>query len=369
MFESVLGKWQGMFEEPADPALDHEVVAIEHTTGDGYTCFSGPMKVEGALVRTPDGHVSWVQGWHPSEDATQEPAALWEYWTCKGGGNGFSAEVAFLRAHGDHVTEAVALLDKQLRAIPLAVKAEPNAADAGEPVRWTSDHVSDEAQPDGEHSAWSVPEHLADTLTWALAAQLVRRHPETLWAVNTHPLDGFYNCLAICDTKAEGRTIVAQMNRRGTSLALPDGVLWHWTRGWETDDPRTWVLKVEQQLGLHPPTGGLPASSPSSLVVRWISQFMSMQLGARDRWSTAGGLPESDLLSSFRGLDGGLSQDDWRYWTLTSGAQGKPAAQIVLSIEGILYARDQDPIHLVDRHSSGGSIAMLVLDTVPRLLG
>lgn len=371
MDTSVPGRWQGKFEEePPDPNLDHELIVIERTSGPGYTCFMGPMEVVSALVRDPAGTVSWVDGWQPSEGASQEPSQLWEYWTYKGGGNGYNTEAGFLRVHGAHVTEAVALLDKELRAIPLKKKPQPQVVDIGESTRSVDEKVEHQTPQDDEEQTWSVPERLADTLIWSLAAQLVRRHPDALWVINTHPLDGFYDCLAICDVTAHDRPVLAQMNRRGTSLALADGALWRWTRGWDAEDPRDWVLRVEQRLGLRAPTGGLPISTPASLAVRWIAQFMSMQVGARGRWSTAGGLPARETIGSFPGLEVVPDKDEWRYWTVSSGPHGTAGRQqVVLSIEGVLYTRGQDPTHLSSAHRSGGSIVKLVLDTVPQLLG
>ena len=105
-------KWQGKFDEPRDPALDHELMLIECPVEPGGTWGKGPGRVSGALHRSPDGQVSWVPGWESDEYSTADPQDLWDYWTEKGGGNGYSIEIGFVYVDGDHVQEAVEEIDQ-----------------------------------------------------------------------------------------------------------------------------------------------------------------------------------------------------------------------------------------------------------------
>ena len=303
----------------------------------------------------------------------QDLQDLWEYWSYKGGGNGYGTEVAFLRVHPDHVVAAVETLDADLRALPRLTPspgADPEGGSTSE-QRVVETSVQDEEPDHEEEPTWYVPTQLAHVLTWQLAAQLVRRHPEDLWVINTHPLDGFYDCLGICDLQTKGDRLLAHLNRRGSGLALPDGTVRRWTRGWEEDDPRPWILRLEDRLGLTPPRGQLPPSTPSSLAVRWIAQLLSIQLSGRDRWFVTGGAPRpaGGTEISFPGLPGVRNIDERSCWTLGPGVDDRVTdPQVVVTVNGVVHRRGKDPVNLSQRHTSGSSMTRLVLDVVPDLV-
>lgn len=213
--------------------------------------------------------------------------------------------------------------------------------------------------------------HLADALSWQVAAQLIRRHPRELWVINSWPLDGFYDCLCVVDRATMGQQLRLDLNRLGTGLRLTDGSVRRWTGIYEGSDPRDWVLALEAALGLTAQVGGLPPGTPSSLAVRWIAQLMLTQLGSRERWHTVGGIPATP--EEFPGLVGSAegSRTDTRYWTIGPG-EGQDVTirqpRAVVSIEGRLHLRGADPISLTEHHRSGGSITALVAKTAPDLL-
>ena len=140
-------KWQGKFDEPRDPALDHELMLIECPVEPGGTWGKGPGRVSGALHRSPDGQVSWVPGWESDEYSTADPQDLWDYWTEKGGGNGYSIEIGFVYVDGDHVQEAVEEIDQALRHEGSVAEATAAPARQREPM---TDRASDEPTSDGD---------------------------------------------------------------------------------------------------------------------------------------------------------------------------------------------------------------------------
>lgn len=358
--------WQGKFEEPRDPALDHELMLIEVPVEPGGTWFKGPVRVDGVLHRSPDGRVSWVPGWESDHYSGADPQELWDDWSYKGGGNGYSIEIGFVYVDGDHVQETIAQIDQTLRRDRSSVETTVAPVRPSEPV---TERAPDESTSDGDDQpSWGVPPHLAHVLTWQLAAQLVRRHPHRLWPTNTWPLDGFYDCLALIDVSHPDMPVLAQFNRNGTAVSVTGGRLARWTSGWDCEDPRDWILEIEAAMGLEAPRAGLPASTPSSLATRWIAAFMRLQLGSRERWYSTGRELDEREAAEFQGLD--LSRSVRRqHWILGTGSVGVVQdLKVVVGREGTAYQKDRAPVDLAGHHTSGGSITALVVSTVPHLL-
>lgn len=129
---------------------------------------------------------------------------------------------------------------------------------------------------------------------------------------------------------------------------------------------RQWIARREQDLGLEPPTNGLPASTPSSLALRWIAQFLAIQLASEFPWYTYSGT--SDLTE--RSADLHLHHREWqashpdseraRVWLLIRG--GDDRATFGLSDEGDLWTHDRH-VRLAEEHRSGASMTELVVKT------
>lgn len=67
--------------------------------------------------------------------------------------------------------------------------------------------------PTESFGAWSDPSVL-EAASWRLASELVRRHPDRLRILRTHPGGGQYDCLTVTTRAADGGVI--QLNRLGT---------------------------------------------------------------------------------------------------------------------------------------------------------
>lgn len=233
----------------------------------------------------------------------------------------------------------------------------------------------------------SVPFASADPLTWRLAVELVRRHPKDLWILRTFPMN-FYDCLAIRKLPDVLKSPTINLNRAGTSVLIDrfDGVgndveipLKRWPDAYAAEDPRSWIVEVEAAAGLVPPMGGLPPSTRSSIVLRWIAAFLAMQIGSRPRWSAwndwaaleSEGHPESfeavpaaaEWVRSRATPEAGVL-----VWFIGVGGNNG-TAKLALSVDGDLWRPGRRPIDLYERYRSGGSsLTSLVVATAGSLL-
>ena len=57
-----------------------------------------------------------------------------------------------------------------------------------------------------------------DSLGWVLASELLARHPDSFRVIETHPFDGFYDCLTIVPVRGEGRIDINRV-RIGARMA------------------------------------------------------------------------------------------------------------------------------------------------------
>jgi hypothetical protein len=140
----------------------------------------------------------WVPGW-VDETYQTTPKQVWAYLVDKGGGNGLTWEVAFLRiASLEDAPKIAAHYDALYRKEnPFGFTAPasiPTVDDAGLHETPAAYEARDSC---AGHVHVEMPTAAADPLTWRLAVELVRRHPEELWILRTFPMDGMYDCLSI----------------------------------------------------------------------------------------------------------------------------------------------------------------------------
>jgi len=137
-----------------------------------------------------------------------------------------------------------------------------------------------------------MPFSVGEPLTWRLAVELVRRHPDELWLVRTYPMDGQYDCLTVRRLAAPMIGPSIQLNRLGTHVSIdwfgpkqhaPANIpIASWGDPLLDTDPLQWSRMVEQLAGLDS-TRSMPPSTPSSIALRWITAFLTAQIGSRDR--------------------------------------------------------------------------------------
>lgn len=381
-------KHQGWFaNEPQDPTLTTELLLIERS----IETTSGPWRIDGALVKNPGEQPTWVEGWI-DDYWSAEPHELWEYLVDKGGGNGMSWEVAFFRIASAEDAPKVATYynDKFALENPFGFKDPVDT-----PVSIVHESVEDieeiSENPCESHVHVDMPYAAADALTWRIASELVRRHPEDLWVVRTFTLDGFYDCLSIRrlpDPLTSPASIA--INRRGTHVKVgwlgkstsgrDDDVSLSWGNAYAGLDPRPWLRQLEASAGLDAPKSGLPPSTPSSLAIRWIAAFLALQAGSRPRWTAWNDWSEVDSGVQPADFDKVPAAGEW----LRRNGGGKAAARVVfvgndlgpereprfaLSTEGDLWRVGAAPIKLTGVYeSTGRQLVRTVLETAGNYL-
>lgn len=147
---------------------------------------------------------------------------------------------------------------------------------------------------DPTHVEVGAPFSVAEVLTWRVAVEIVRRHPDRLWVVQTYPMD-FYDALTIRPLRALKTAPGIDLNRLGAHMRVgwfgqpgdprqPDAPILSWGNLFGDGDARDWLRHIDELAGLPASTHKLPASTPSSIALRWISAFLSTQLASRPRW-------------------------------------------------------------------------------------
>lgn len=241
-----------------------------------------------------------------------------------------------------------------------------------------------------------LPRRLAEVASWNLLVQIVRRRPTTFWLRVTHPIEGMpYDCLRLCPLDDLGGYPFLEVNRSGVNaqwareLGGSEGLApWttalgnrHEAEAWaaekaeewggprliETESPtHQWILQRERDLGLAPPRH-LPPSTPSSLTLRWIASFLSLNVGSEQPWyAYTGGhdLTErlADLHPNHREWQASHPLEGQRrlVWLLVYG--GEARARLALSAEGDLWT-PREHFKLQTIHRPGAPISALLLST------
>jgi hypothetical protein len=95
-----------------------------------------------------------------------------------------------------------------------------------------------------------------EAASWRLASALVRRHPDDLRILHTHPGGGQYDCLTIIRRRSSGPGRV-ELNRVGSLQVVErfDGRPGEWLATWEDylrDDESAFAAGLERGAGLTP---------------------------------------------------------------------------------------------------------------------
>ncbi|MCD9198318.1 TY-Chap2 family putative peptide chaperone [Aeromicrobium wangtongii] len=213
-------------------------------------------------------------------------------------------------------------------------------------------------------------EHVREAMAWRLIAELVRRHPGQLW-VRT-------------EKHSVGSEQAFLINLQDPSSAplgiigLPGSTARSWVGGAEADmswreayeggrDPRDWLIRFEQMIGLESTVGGLPASTPSSLALRLVGQFLVSSIGARDAWIAGG---PRRWKGSDRLIPAGArwTGDDARPYPIEPlfiGQRDEHRPVAALSPSGHMWTADK-AFDLQNEYLEAGSINALLLRTMPR---
>lgn len=121
-----------------------------------------------------------------------------------------------------------------------------------------------------------VSRHLQEALSWSVASELVRRHPEEMRLIETHP-NGIYDCLSVFSMK--GETLFAHLNRgQNTHITVFHSQSEQAPVGWPhialTTNIRDVALSLERQMGLAAPSE-TPMTTPGTIGIRLVAQLLA----------------------------------------------------------------------------------------------
>ena len=133
---------------------------------------------------------------------------------------------------------------------------------------------------------------LVEIASWRIVSELHRRYPNKLKVTETHPGGGLYDCLTLFDEKQRH---IADFNREGSlhifatfdNSALQES-LDIWTEMFDTTNVKGTLDRISSMLGLPIPSK-LPPSTPTTLIYRFISAFLTHSAFGIHRWECRNG--------------------------------------------------------------------------------
>lgn len=233
-----------------------------------------------------------------------------------------------------------------------------------------------------------VPIGMKEALSWRIAAELIRRHPGVLNAIETHPGGGQYDCLTLVrnqksSTSRSAGHLVCHLNRAGLGHLTPaswfeqESERLNWLDVLFADDFDADVISwLEAGGGLNesrPENVDRASAAAASLIssALWIGQSMGKQLTARNGFHDSSGsfgsgvmleyfsalsmTPELDLHLDID-LDG---QPAYRYWFILD--RDRPGSSgVIVGVDlqrGLVWSKDHVAEPIVGLTAIGWQLA------------
>lgn len=157
-----------------------------------------------------------------------------------------------------------------------------------------------------------LPYPIVNALAWWVTAELIRRHPNTLRVLETHPGGGQYDCLSLYrrDGDHDNPQLFVHLNRPGhitpASWFEPsDGgepERFNWLDVLASDDRRTHIIEqLERCEGLASPKSTPPTNS-RSIGPRVLARFAASAAPTTRRWDIRNGFLDTS------GYGGGVNE-------------------------------------------------------------
>jgi hypothetical protein len=134
---------------------------------------------------------------------------------------------------------------------------------------------------------------LIEIASWRMVSELHRRHPNKFTVIETHPCSGQYDCLSLFDTEQRH---IADFNRKGRLHVFdkfdhnqPPEPFDIWRETFSEHNVKDTLDKISLMLGLSIPSK-LPPSNASTLVYRFITEFLTHSAFGIHRWECRNGV-------------------------------------------------------------------------------
>lgn len=227
---------------------------------------------------------------------------------------------------------------------------------------------------------------LVEIASWRIVSELHRRYPSKFKIIETHPGGGLYDCLALFDEK---KRHIADFNREGSlhvfetfDNSVPQESFDIWAEMYETRNIKDTLDRISSMLGLPVPSK-LPSSTPTTLVYRFISAFLTHSAFDTHRWEcrngcldTAGpecGGKRHHLFEKFPGLrkeenlrkiEPFFGEYEYNFWFLIKNRD----PFLCLDTSGIVYRRDGKFYDLALLYKGNRKIWSLIIEVARDIL-
>jgi hypothetical protein len=136
---------------------------------------------------------------------------------------------------------------------------------------------------------------LVEIMSWRFITEFWRRFPKDFYLIEGHPGGGLYDCLVLM-TRGKKPQFAIDVNREGSvhihhnAFGLGDDMTLHsdWLSRMLQPTPAKFLDEIAQEVRLVPPKH-LPTSTPTTIVYRFIADFLTHAIGKLERWECRNG--------------------------------------------------------------------------------
>jgi hypothetical protein len=236
----------------------------------------------------------------------------------------------------------------------------------------------------GEHL--DLPYRFKELGSWRIASELIRRHPEDLLVIETHPCTGQYDCLSIYRRNRHDSSsylkIFLQMNRARKSHVdahVPT------SSGRErpnwldvmmvTDLRRHIIVPIEESRGMEGPSE-TPVTTSRSIGVRLIAEMLQIQVHHSEPLTAHNGMEDSSGMggtgvreSLFRATgildqldnhedDDVREQPAYRFWFVKPANSRKGPIAAIDVRNGLIWTKKASEADLLSMYDDAGRSAV-----------
>jgi hypothetical protein len=230
---------------------------------------------------------------------------------------------------------------------------------------------------------------LEEIMSWRFITEFWRRFPKHFYLIEGHPGGGQYDCLVLMTRGKNSPRFAIDVNRGGGSVhihmnafGLGDDMTLHsdWLSRMLQPTPK-FLDEIAQEVRLVPPKH-LPTSTPTTIVYRFISDFLTHTMGRLERWecrngyldtSGDGGGKRHHLFEKFPGLrkeenlrkiEPFYGEYAYNFWFLLKN----DVPVLCLDTSGITYRRDGSSYDLGHLYKGNRKIWPLIFEVARDIL-